>query len=146
MAVLWFLSAGSSLEDAIKKGGFAYKTGGSCVNRWKRLPVQRLMLQYYRLQMKNHRGPVQQFNTQIPKMEDEQSYAEQWNEIRLQLAALMKNDIYERYIQKKMCWNKPASPEQTDWIMGEQSYPATGRKPITTVITDASLRLMDWSV
>ncbi|MEJ7829495.1 MAG: alpha-amylase family glycosyl hydrolase, partial [Segetibacter sp.] len=64
---------------------------------------------------------VQQLIDQIPKMEDEQSYTERWNEIRLQLAALMKNDITKDYIEKCIKAINESS-EQLQQIMDEQSY------------------------
>ena len=116
---------GASLEDVIKNGELtiAYEN-------------QRFVFKYYEssypLQPKSYATILQaadeepsqavlQLLAQLPKMEDEQSYAERWNEIRLQLAALMKNDITKGYIRKCIgAINE--RPEQLQQIMDEQSY------------------------
>jgi malto-oligosyltrehalose synthase/4-alpha-glucanotransferase len=64
---------------------------------------------------------IEQLIGQIPKMEDEKTYAERWNEIRLQLDALMKNDVVKTYIEKCIeAINN--NPEQLQQITEEQSY------------------------
>ncbi len=116
---------GSSLEDVIKKGELtvAYEN-------------QRLVCKYfesaYPLQPKSYATvlqaadeepsqAVQQLQDQIPKMEDEQTYTERWNEIRLQLAALMKNDITKDYLEKCIeAINQ--HPKRLQQIMDGQSY------------------------
>ncbi|MBD0297642.1 MAG: malto-oligosyltrehalose synthase, partial [Flavisolibacter sp.] len=64
---------------------------------------------------------IEQLLAQLPKMEDETAYAERWNEVRLQLAALMKNEIVKTYIEQhieKVNKNK----KQLQQIADEQSY------------------------
>lgn len=64
---------------------------------------------------------VQQLIAQVPKMEDEKTLAEQWNEFRLQLDALMKNDAVKTYINKCIeAINR--KPDQLKQITEEQSY------------------------
>jgi len=64
---------------------------------------------------------VQQLLDQSPKTEDEETHTQQWGEMRLQVAALMKNEEVKEYFEK--CFktiNK--NPEQLQQLCDEQSY------------------------
>jgi malto-oligosyltrehalose synthase/4-alpha-glucanotransferase len=115
---------GSSLEDVIKNGELkvAYEN-------------QRLVLKYYDstypVQPKSYATilqaagdapqAIQQLLQQSPKTEEEETHTQQWNEMRLQVAALMKNEAVKDYIEK--CFDAVnQNREQLQQLCDEQSY------------------------
>ncbi|MFL5741182.1 MAG: malto-oligosyltrehalose synthase, partial [Flavisolibacter sp.] len=116
---------GRPVEEAIKQGELKIDFAGDrFVFRYfdSVYPLQPLSYGTI-LQQKNDRVPdaISQLLQQIPKMEEENAYAEQWDELRQQIKGLQKNELVKNFIQDCIQQTNE-NRELLLKIEGQQSY------------------------